>query len=661
MLSSQDLIKKILSYNPRADVKLIEKAYSFAQEAHKGQLRESGYDYFIHPLSVTEILTDMMADSATICAALLHDTLEDTKVTVATIEKEFGKEIRSMVEAVTKLKKIDFKEKSDYTASNLRKIILASTKDVRVLLIKLADKLHNMRTLDVCSPEKQKRTSLEVEKIYGPIAHKLGMMTIQGELEDLALKYLNPDVYQELRRRIFYKREEREKEAEHIRNTIEELLRKRDIKAKVFGRVKYLSSIYKKMVKKNLDFNEIYDLIAFRVITDTIPECYTVLGLLHELFKPIPGKFKDYISLPKANGYKSLHTKVVSEKGRILEFQIRTWDMHYQAEYGIAAHWRYKENERDKAFDQKISWLKEIMDWKQQSSTAKDFVETLRIDLFKDEIVVFTPKGDPISLPEGSTPIDFAYAVHTSVGNSAKQAKVNSRIMPLDTALSSGDIVEVVTHKNAVPSRQWLKFAKTNRARSKIRAALHMPPEKGSPPSESLLTAKLSSVSELIVHDSKHHDAKLAKCCEPKPGDKIIGLLTKDRKVSVHKSDCPNIHSQKETRTVKVSWKKPEKTNQYEFLLVVEDRIGLLLDVLNVLSSHQINVLSVHTKRQKGRVHVVLELEIPDAVQVQTLLGILEKLEDVVDVKVKQQGAFLSKNDILERIKSAFTFQSQNK
>jgi len=416
----ESLIEKIESYNPNADISLIKKAYEFAKEAHKNQKREDNTSYIEHPFGIAKILADLRSDSVTIASALLHDTLEDTNVTLKYLQKNFGNEIASLVEGLTKIRNVRFESKDEYKAENLRKILLATAKDIRIILIKLADRLHNMRTLDIFSEEKRRRISRETLDIYAPIANKLGIQKLKGELEDLSLRYLKPDVYDTLRKKINEKREAREKRTKEIIALIEDKLKERSIKAEIHGRAKYFYSIYQKMLRDSKDFNEIYDLIAIRIILKTIPECYASLGIVHNIWKPMPGRFKDYISVPKANGYQSLHTSVITDEGKILEFQIRTEEMHLNAEDGVAAHWMYKGTDRDKAFDKKINWLKHLLDWK-TSESAKDFIETFKFDLFQNEIVVFTPKGDPISLPEGSTPIDFAYEVHSFLLKSRSQ------------------------------------------------------------------------------------------------------------------------------------------------------------------------------------------------------------------------------------------------
>lgn len=605
------LLATVKAYNPKMNEVLIKKAFTFARTAHKDQKRESGEEFIEHPIAVAKLLIELKADSATLTAAFLHDVVEDTAVSLDLIKKEFGEEVATIVEGVTKIDKIHFNTKEEYTAENLRKIILATTKDIRIILLKLADRLHNMTTLKNFRPEKQKRIAQETKEIYVPLAHKLGIYKFKGELEDLCLRYLEPKVYQFLSARIAEKRTEREKKTDEIIRVIQKHLDEKNIKAEIYGRAKYFYSIYKKMKKKNIDFDQIYDLIAIRIVTRTIPDCYAALGVIHDLWRPIPKRFKDYISVPKANGYQSLHTTLVTNQGKILEVQIRTEKMHHLAEEGVAAHWRYQGTERDKLFDRRIEWLKQVLDWKIHSSDAKDFVETLKVDLFEDEIVVFTPKGDPISLPVGSTPIDFAYEVHSNIGNSCSKAKVNNSIVPLNHKLASGDIVEIVTQKNASPNRQWLSFVKTSKAKTKIRQTLGIvaqhDPTKGRKVEPKISPSQL--LSKIIVNSGHHkHALKLSKCCSPLFGDEIVGYYMKDKTVTIHRKECPNIHALTKQKQVKVRW---DKRKHYTALIIaVKDRVGLLADVLSILARKKINVIRVVTKRKKD--HIINKLVIEE-------------------------------------------------
>ncbi|MBI2141986.1 bifunctional (p)ppGpp synthetase/guanosine-3',5'-bis(diphosphate) 3'-pyrophosphohydrolase, partial [Candidatus Woesearchaeota archaeon] len=463
-LSKQEFLKRVLDYNPNADALLIERAYDFAEKSHEGQKRLCGRPFFMHCKDVAYMLVKLRLDTATICAGLLHDVLEDTGKRPEQLGKVFGDEILGLVQGVTKIRSISLGSKEEERAENVRKVLLATIKDIRVILIKLADRLHNMRTLKYTPEESRKAVSRETLDIYVPVAYKLGMYKIKSELEDLCLKYLNPSVYQELKRRVSRKKEEREGEVKSIISQIKKALANKGLRAAITGRAKNFHSIYRKMIKKGIPFDSVHDLSAIRILTESHDDCYRILGILHSTWTPILKNFDDYIATPKPNMYQSLHTEVIMD-GKPVEVQIRTWTMHHIAEEGIAAHWLYKDTERDKKFDRRIAWLKQILDWRMTSASAKEFVESLKIDLFKDEIYVITPKGDAIPLPEGATPVDFAYAVHTDVGNHCARAKVNNTIMPLDAELKSGDVVEIITAKNASPSRNWLQFVRTDNAK----------------------------------------------------------------------------------------------------------------------------------------------------------------------------------------------------
>lgn len=466
-----ELIERVKSYSPNADVDCIERAYRFAENAHRGQYRDSGEAFFQHPLGVAKILAELELDPVTIAAGLLHDVLEDTQVTREELEREFGSEIVLLVDGVTKLSKIHFRSKEEQQAQSLRKMFLAMAEDVRVVLIKLADRLHNMRTLRHLPVDRQKKIARETLEIYTPLAHRLGMWSIKWEMEDIALRHLEPEAYYALVNRIAKKRKEREGELEQVMATLRERLAAVDLVAEVQGRPKHLYSIYQKMKNQGKDLEEIYDLMAVRIIVETVKDCYAALGLVHTLWKPVPGRFKDYIAMPKSNMYQSLHTTVIGPTGEPFEIQIRTREMHYVAERGIAAHWLYKEGNRGQAeFEQKVAWLRQVMEWLREMRDPQEFMETLKIDLFEDEVFVFTPKGDVKSLPAGSTPVDFAFAVHTDIGLRCVGAKVNGRIVPLDYQLNNGEFVQILTAKTPSPSRDWLKFVKTSKARSKIRA-----------------------------------------------------------------------------------------------------------------------------------------------------------------------------------------------
>lgn len=470
--SLDELIAIMVKYHPDTDVAMVEKAYHFAEKAHSGQMRKSGEPYFIHPLIVSGILAELMLDPPTIAAGLLHDTVEDCEdVTLEVIEREFGQEVALLVDGVTKLKRLDFSSRVEQQAESIRKMILAMSKDIRVVLIKLADRMHNMRTLKAQSPESQRRIAQETLDIYAPLAHRLGVYKIKQELEDLCLRYLDPEGYQNLSVRVGMKRAEREENIRQVMNTLSEKIREMNIEFEIDGRPKHFYSIYRKMVLQHKPFEQIFDLIALRVLVNSVQDCYAVLGIVHTLWKQIPNRFKDYISMPKPNMYQSLHTTVVGDNGMPFEVQIRTYEMHRIAEYGIAAHWRYKEGKHAAdGLDNKLYWLRQILDWQNDTRDSEEFIKSLKVDLFSDEIFVFTPKGEIVDLPRGATPIDFAYRIHSAVGNKCVGAKVNSRIVTLDYQLDTGDFVEIITQQNSKgPSRDWLKIVKTSQAKAKIR------------------------------------------------------------------------------------------------------------------------------------------------------------------------------------------------
>ncbi len=470
MTDIDQLLSKIKKYNPRADLKAIEKAYKTAQEYHGDQYRKSGEGYIRHPLEVASILADLQIDSITVTAALLHDVVEDTDFKLEEVEQKFGKEVSDLIDGVTKLSHIKFKSKEEQQAESLRKMLIAMAKDIRVILIKLADRLHNMQTISHLPKEKQARIAAETFEIYAPLAQRLGISQLKWQLEDLAFMTLEPKRYAQIAKMISERRSERETYVNTVISALQRELKNINIKCDVSGRVKHFYSIYLKMVQRGIEFNEIYDLSAIRVLVDSLRDCYAALGIIHTLWKPVPGRFKDYIAMPKFNMYQSLHTTVIGPMGRPLEIQIRTSQMHRTAEYGIAAHWRYKERDTDEKFDERLSWLRQMLEWQSELKDPREFMESLKIDLFEDEVFVFTPKGDVISLRSGSTPIDFAYAIHTDVGHSCVGAKVNNAIVPLGYKLQMGDIVEILTSKSAQgPSKDWLNIVQSSRARNKIK------------------------------------------------------------------------------------------------------------------------------------------------------------------------------------------------
>lgn len=517
-MSLDRLIEKIKQYNPQGDLDKVRKAFYFAKSAHEGQYRNSGEDFFIHPVNVSMILADIHMDINTIVSGLLHDVIEDTKYSYDDIEREFGNEVANLVDGVTKLKKIKYETKEERLAENLRKMVIAMAKDIRVIIIKLTDRLHNMRTLEYMSDEKKKEKALETLEIYAPIANRLGIFKIKWELEDLSLRYTDPDGYYDLVDKVSKKRKEREEYINKVINKLEEKLDEVDIENEISGRPKHFYSIYRKMVYQNKVFEQIFDLTAIRIIVDSIKDCYGVLGIVHTLWKPIPGRFKDYIAMPKPNMYQSLHTTVIGPNGETFEIQIRTWDMHRTGEYGIAAHWKYKEgNKENTDFDQKLTWLRQLLEWQKEMNDPKEFMESLKIDLFTNEVFIFTPKGDVINLPAGSTPIDFAYRVHTAVGNTCVGAKVDGRIVPLDYKLKNGNIISILTSANSNgPSRDWLKIVKSSQAKSKIRQWF-----KKEEKSENMIKGK-----DKLEKDIKRQGYKLTEILKEKWLEKIANKLS---------------------------------------------------------------------------------------------------------------------------------------
>jgi GTP pyrophosphokinase len=626
-MSKKQFLDEVSSQNPRANVKLISKAYDFAKESHRGQKRESGADFFIHSTDVAFILTHWRQDSPTISAGLLHDVLEDTKVKPEELKKLFGADVAQLVEGVTKIKSINLEITHQEKAENLRKIIFATIKDIRVILIKLADRLQNMRTLKYKPKKEQLGISNDTLDIYVPIAYKLGMYRLKSELEDLCLRFMQPDVYQELKKRIAKKKKRREKEVKRVIRSIRKKLAEKGLEAKVYGRAKNFHSIYKKMLKKNISFDEIRDLSAVRIITNSVDDCYRALGIIHSTWTPIPKRFDDYIATPKPNMYQSLHTEIMFNKNPV-EIQIRTREMHHLAEEGIAAHWLYSGTERDKKFDRRVAWLKQILEWK-ISDDARDFIESIKVDLFKDEIFVFTPKGDPIALPEKATPVDFAYMVHTDIGNHCVRAKVNNNIAPLYHELDPGDVIEIITAKNAKPSRSWLRFVKTNQARTKIRQALgitHDELRHNEFPSEKTL-------ENIEARGFNKSALKLPKCCNMKYGDEIVGYIMKDGKIAVHKFNCVTLKGLPEKRKIRLMWKEKEKKPLTKVIVEIIDRVGLFADIVSIFSKQLINVESVNTKNVRDKFYIIFEVKQTD--KLKEIINQIKQVRNVVNVRVE--------------------------
>lgn len=713
----EKLIQTVEQYNSHADLSLIVKAYTFGEAAHEGQYRNSGEKFFIHPVNVALILADLNMDTATIVAGLLHDVIEDTDISYEEISERFGQEVAHLVDGVTKLKKLKYKTEQENQAENLRKMVLAMAKDIRVIIVKLADRLHNMRTLEYMTAEKKKEKALETLEIYAPIAHRLGISKIKWELEDLSLRYLEPETYYDLVEKVSKKRREREAFIQEIINTLDENLDDMKIDGEISGRPKSFYSIYKKMAIQGKEFEQIFDLTAIRVLVDNIKDCYGVLGIVHTLWKPIPRRFKDYIAMPKPNMYQSLHTTVIGPRGEIFEVQIRTYEMHRTAEYGIAAHWKYKEGStKAEVLDNKLAWLRQLLEWQSDLKDPKDFMETLKIDVFTDEVFVFTPRGDVINLPEGSTPIDFAYRVHTDVGNTCIGAKIDGRIMPLNYTLNNGNIVEIITSPNSSgPSRDWLKIVKSTQAKSKIRQWFKLKDKdlninKGKEALEKELKRqgyklneilkdewlkriadKLSNntiddlyssigygsvklnqiitrlkdfyrkenkeeIAENLINEELPRQTqksrktngqgvsvkgidnikvRFAKCCNPVPGDEIIGYVTKGRGVSVHRTDCPNIKQGGDTdRFLEVRWDNQEKSSYNTEIQVRSiDRGGLLADIAFKVNDSEVGLVSLNARSNKNKeVLINMTLEINNVDELEEIIRDIRTIKNVFDV-----------------------------
>lgn len=701
----ETLLQKIGETKPDSDATRIRSAYDFAAQAHQGQKRESGEDYIIHPLEVAHIVYDMGMDTTSIIAALLHDVVEDTETGNEQIQKKFGKEVAVLVDGVTKLSRLAFQNKQEQQMENLRKMFLAMTQDLRVIIIKLADRLHNMRTLKPLPEEKRRSIAQETLEIYAPLTHRLGMWKIKWELEDLALRYLEPEVYYTLVTKVAKKRKEREGYINEVKQTLQRALAEIEMKAEVQGRPKHFYSIYEKMQEQGKEFSEIYDLMGLRVIVSTVQDCYEVLGIVHTLWKPIPGRFKDYVAMPKSNMYQSLHTTVIGPDGEPLEIQIRTWEMHRTAEYGIAAHWIYKEGPDDKEFHDKIAWLRHLIEWQGEMKDSEEFMETLKIGLFVDEVFVFTPKGDVKSLPAGSTPVDLAYSIHTTLGHQCSGAKVNNRLVPLDYQLKNGDIVQIISSKqDAGPSRDWLQFVKTSKAKNRIRQWLREQHREENIQigrelierelrkqnyevhenlrGEVLLEAAkklgfsniqdmLAAVGDLKVTPNmvigklgiekgadpepkpapevKRHPRRLgqgvkvkgvenllvrfSKCCNPVPGDPIIGFVTRGKGVSIHRTDCPNLAGEEQERIIEVEWDQ-EVRGTYPVDIEIEgsDRVNLLTDIMNAISEMNLYLDAAKARTKKGTAFINLTLEIAHSEQIQSIFKRVKKVEGVYQV-----------------------------
>ena len=727
--TADDVLAMCKEYMNETHIKFIEKAIYFATYAHKDQIRKSGEAYIVHPIQVAGILAELKLDPDTIATGFLHDVVEDTGFSIDDIEYEFGKDVAFLVEGVTKLGKIKYKSHAEQQAENHRKMLLAMANDLRVIMVKLADRLHNLRTLKFHKPEKQRMIAEETLEIYAPLAHRLGMNKIKWELEDTSLRYLNPQQYYRIVHLMNSKRDERE---EYINTTIEnikEATKDLDIEAVIYGRPKHIYSIYRKMKDQKKQFSEIYDLLAIRVLVDSIKDCYAVLGAIHTKWKPMPGRFKDYIAIPKANMYQSIHTTVIGPGGRPVEIQIRTFEMHQVAEYGVAAHWAYKEGNKEKVtndpLQKQLDWFKDLIELQNETKDAKDFMNSVKEDIFGDKVYVFTPKGDVSELPLGSGPLDFAYNIHTEVGNKTVGAKVNNKIVPLNYQLKTGDIVEVLTSANSFgPSRDWINLVFTTRAKNKIKRFFKLQDRdeniiKGRELLEKQITElgfnfkdfmtkqgmkdiaarfnfgteedlfaaigfgeisyqtvanKMTEKARREIEDQKvvetafekttpqgqkkesqkmkiRHEGgviiegvdnlliRLSRCCNPVPGDDIVGYITKGRGISVHRKDCPNVQlpESEQNRLIEVDWEDAANTGQqYDTELVVEgyNRNGLLNEVLNVINSTTKSLNSVNGKVDANKMATIsVNIGIMNTQQLDFIVDKIKQIPDVYSVR----------------------------
>lgn len=662
------LLKEIKKNNLSVNTDLVKRAYEFASNAHKEQKREGGEKYINHPLNVALTIIQMKLDTPSIAAALLHDVVEDTNITLKEIKTEFGNEIASLVYGVSKLGKIEYKGIERHV-ENLRKMFLSMTKDIRVIMIKLADRLHNMKTINALSRRKQKRIALETLEIYAPIAHRLGIGRLKGELEDLSFPYVYPQQYKWLRSKIEDRYHERELYLKKIQPIVKRKLKQAKIDyIDIHSRAKRYYSLYKKLEQYNMDFSKIYDLMASRIIVPTIEDCYLVLGLIHKNWKPLPGQIKDYIAVPKANDYKSIHTTVFCIDGKITEFQIRTPEIHWEAEYGIAAHWtksRIKAKIHYYGLKKThLEWIKELENWQKDVSKPKEFLDSLKIDFFKYRIFALTPKGDVVNLPEGATPVDFAYQIHTELGHRCGGAKVDEKIIPLNYALSNGQIVEIIAKKEAKPSQDWLKFVKTNYAKSKIRAWFKEKQEKPKEKSTRFDSAKQALFNlarripispktnlgrEIIVQhlpkkvlkspikikNEENILIKLAKCCNPIPGESILGYITTLKAITVHHHKCNNIVNKKNReRIIPVSWKNAVAPQPTIIEILARDRMDLIKDVTTILSKLRINMTNINANEPShGIALMLITVEISNVDQLNKMEKNLREIKSVWEVK----------------------------
>ena len=726
-----ELIAAIRKYHPSDDISMIEKAYQIAYDAHKDQRRKSGEPYIIHPLCVAIILADLELDKETLVAGILHDVVEDTVMTEEEITAIFGEEVALLVDGVTKLTQISWTiDKVEIQAENLRKMFLAMAKDIRVILIKLADRLHNMRTLQYMKPEKQKEKARETMDIYAPIADRLGISKIKTELDDLSLKYLQPEVYKELSEKLALRKDTREAFIHKIMDEVKKHMDDAGIEAKVDGRVKHFFSIYKKMVNQDKTLDQIYDIFAVRIIVESVKDCYAALGVIHEMYKPIPGRFKDYIAMPKPNMYQSLHTTLIGPNGQPFEIQIRTFEMHKTAEYGIAAHWKYKESSDgkvpvDKREEEKLNWLRQILEWQKDMSDNREFMSLLKndLDLFADSVYCFTPQGDVKNLPNGSTPIDFAYSVHSAVGNRMVGARVNGKLVPIEYQIKNGDRIEIITSQNSQgPSRDWLKLVKSTQAKNKINqwfkkelkednilkgkemlaqyarakgfkivnynkpqyleAVMHKygfrdwdsvlaaighgglkegqvfnklveaydKENKKALTDEQVLEAASETQEKLHIAKSKSgivvkgiHDVavRFSKCCNPIPGDEIVGFVTRGRGITIHRTDCINVLNMSEldrSRLIEAEWQQPDNKEKEKYMAEIQvyanNRTGLLVDLSKIFTERKIDLRSINSRTSKQeKATISMSFEIGSKEELRSLIEKIRQVESVIDVE----------------------------
>ncbi|MDO4745006.1 MAG: bifunctional (p)ppGpp synthetase/guanosine-3',5'-bis(diphosphate) 3'-pyrophosphohydrolase [Bacillota bacterium] len=728
MKKKSEFLNSILEINPNYDIDIIGKAYDIAEEMHRGQLRKSGEPYLIHPLAVSEILADLGMDEQTIVAGLLHDVVEDTPYTNEELREDFGAEVELLVEGVTKLGSLKFESKEERQAENLRKMFLAMSKDIRVLIIKLSDRLHNLRTINYMTHDKIIEKCRETLDIYAPLAARLGIYAMKMELEDIALKFLEPEAYYDLAEQVSERKGQREDAINGVVEEIEKTLKEIDIKHDIYGRSKHFYSIYKKMQYQHKNIDEIFDLMAVRIIVESVKDCYAVLGLVHTLWKPIPGRFKDYIAMPKPNMYQSLHTTVIGDSGKPFEIQIRTYEMHRIAEYGIAAHWKYKEGIASDKEEVKLSWLRQALEWQKDVNDPKEFMESLKMDLFSSQVFVFTPQGDVIELPAGATPLDFAFKIHSDVGCKCVGAKVNGKMVTIDHTLENGNIIEIVTSPNAAgPSIDWLKIAKSSSARNKIRQWLKKEnktdtidkgkdqidryirkkgydprvllknnyvnkavKEMGFKSSDELYnqlsyggTLQTKLVNLLLGYEAEAHAAveaekeksllenlneisekaqkrnqnrkkqegdsgvivegldnlmiRMAGCCNPVPGDDIVGFITKGRGISVHRKDCDNLKNMPEeekARCIEVAWDPDilDKSFNAEISLVAKDQKGLLSNISKVCEDMDVAILGLNARADKNEnANINLTLSIKDKSQIEKMCRSFKSIPGIME------------------------------